>query len=201
MSSGYAEWDEYYRKYPVEELGWELGKPRPLLVEHVENELIPQCKALDTCCGAGTNPVYLAQNGFDVTGIDVSLTAIGMAKKKASPAKVNINFLAESFIDLSFKNEVFDFVFDLGCFHHVETEDRPKFIEGVFRVLQQEGVYMLTCFSHKNGPAWNHFTKQQIIDLFSSYFEIEEIRHYPLLESDGYTRFFYTALMKKNAKV
>jgi 2-polyprenyl-3-methyl-5-hydroxy-6-metoxy-1,4-benzoquinol methylase len=197
MCSNYSEWDEYYSKYPVEELGWELGKPRPILVEHVENGRIPKGKALDTCCGAGTNPVYLAQSGFDVTGIDISLTAIGMAKKKAKQSKVNINFLAESFIDLSFKDEVFDFVFDMGCFHHVEVEDRPKFIEGVFRVLRARGVYMLTCFSYKNGPAWNHFTRQQIIDLFSAYFKIEEIRHYPSLEGDRYIRFFYTALMKK----
>ena len=197
MCSNYSEWDEYYSKYPVEELGWELGKPRPILVEHVEKGLIPKGKALDTCCGAGTNPVYLAQSGFDVTGIDISLTAIGLAKENARQAKVNINFLAESFIDLSFKDEVFDFVFDMGCFHHVEVEDRPKFIEGVFRVLRARGVYMLTCFSYKNGSGWNHFTRQQIIDLFSGYFKIEEIRHYPSLEGDGYIRFFYTALMKK----
>ncbi len=197
MCSNYSEWDEYYRKYPVAELGWELGKPRPMLVEHVENGLVPKGKALDICCGAGTNPVYLAQKGFDVTGIDVSLTAIGMAKKKATRAKVDISFVTESFIDLSFKDEVFDFVFDMGCFHHVEVEDRPKFIEGVFRVLKKGSVYMLTCFSYKNGPEWNHFTEQQIIDLFSSYFEIEEIRQYPSLEGDGYTRFFYTVLMKK----
>jgi len=201
MCSTYFEWDEYYRKYPVAELGWELGKPRPILVEHVENGLIPKGKALDICCGAGTNPVYLARNGFDVTGIDVSLTAIGMAKKKTARAKVNINFVAESFIDLSFKDEVFDFVFDMGCFHHVVIEDRPKFIEGIFRVLKKGSVYMLTCFSYKNGPGWNHFTKQQIIDLFSSYFEIEEIRHYSSLEGDGYIRFFYTALMKKKPRV
>ena len=97
MCSNYAEWDEYYRKYPLEMLGWELGKPRPILVEYVEKGLIPKGKALDICCGAGTNSVYLAQSGFEVTGIDISLTAIGMAKKKAKQANVNINFLEESF--------------------------------------------------------------------------------------------------------
>ena len=33
-----------------------------------------------------------------------------MAKRKTAMAKVNLNFVAESFIDLSFKDEVFDFV-------------------------------------------------------------------------------------------
>jgi 2-polyprenyl-3-methyl-5-hydroxy-6-metoxy-1,4-benzoquinol methylase len=83
MSSASDEWDQIYRKFPLEELGWELGKPRPILVEFVEKGLIKKGKALDICCGAGTNTVYLAKQGFEVTGIDISQTAIKYAKKKA----------------------------------------------------------------------------------------------------------------------
>jgi hypothetical protein len=46
-------------------------------------------------------------------------------------------------------------------------------------------------------PAWNHFTKNQIAELFSDCFKIERLLHYRSLEGDGYTRFFYTALMQK----
>lgn len=197
MCSEYAEWDEYYRRYPLDELGWELGRPRPILVEHVNAGLLPKGRVLDTCCGAGTNPVYLAQNGFEVTGIDISLTAIGMAKEKAKQERVSIGLLNASFIDLAFKDGTFDCVFDMGCFHHVRVNERAKFVKGVHRVLREGGAYMLTCFSYGNGPGWNHFRKQQIIDLFSALFEIKQIRHYPSLEGDGHIRFFYTALMKK----
>jgi len=193
----YSEWDEVYRNYPLEELGWELGKPRLLLVEYMEKGFLPKGRALDLCCGAGTNTVYLSQNGFDVTGIDISKTAIKIARKKAHQAKVSINFLAESFINLSFNDEEFNFVFDMGCFHHVEVEERQKFIVGVHKVLKEGGIYMLTCFSYKNGLGWNHFTRQQINNLFSGHFELGEIRHYPSLEGDGVIRYFYTALMKK----
>lgn len=197
MSSQYSEWDEYYREYSLEELGWELGKPRPILVEYLTAGLIPKGKALDTCCGAGSNPVYLAQNGFEVAGIDISITAIGYAKQKASKAKADIGFVNGSFVDLAFADEVFDFVFDMGCFHHVAVEQRDAFIEGVHRVLRRNGVYMLTCFSYRNGSGWNYFTQHEIEDLFSGSFNIEKIRHYPSLEGDGQTRFFYTVLMKK----
>jgi SAM-dependent methyltransferase len=166
MCSDYAEWDEYYRKYPLEELGWELGKPRPILVEYSEAGLIPRGRALDTCCGAGTNPIYLAQKGLEVTGIDISLTAIKMAREKTRQAKINIGFVNESFIDLAFKDGAFDFVFDMGCFHHVEVKERRKFMEEVHRVLKEGGVYILTCFSYRNGSGWNHFTRRQIIYLF-----------------------------------
>jgi len=197
MDSNYEEWDEIYRKYPLEELGWELGKPRPILVEVVERGLIKKGKALDICCGAGTNTVYLAEKGFEATGIDISQTAIEIAKKKAEKAKVKIDFRVEDFTKLPFADEEFDFVHDMGCFHHVKVEDRSAFINGVHRVLKKDGMYMLTCFSYKNGAAWNHFTKKQLIDLFSDFFEMDELRHYPSVEGDGVTRYFYTVLMKK----
>lgn len=193
----YSEWDEYYKKYPLDELGWELGKPRPLLVELVKSGVIKIGVALDLCCGAGTNTVYLAQKGFEVSGIDISKTALGMVKQKTKLVRVDIAFLKGSFVDLAFADSIFDFVFDMGCFHHVKVDDRDRFIAGLNRVLKLDGQYMITCFSYKNGPGWNHFTKQQIIDLFSGYFNIDSIRHISSLEGDGVIRFFYTALMHK----
>jgi len=197
MSSNYDEWDQIYREYPLNSLGWELSRPRPILVEFVEKGLIKKGKALDLCCGAGTNTVYLAKRGFEVTAIDIAPRAIEYAKKKAGQANVKINFMVQNFVTLPFGEEEFDFVFDMGCFHHVKVEDRIKFIEGVHRVLKKGGSYLLTCFSYKNGRAWNHFTKKQIISLFSGYFEINEIRHISSIEGDGYRRYFYTVLMKK----
>lgn len=197
LSSSYEEWDQIYRKYPLKTLPWELGKPRRILVELVEKNVIKKGKVLDICCGAGTNAVYLAEKGFDVTGIDISQKAIEYAKDKAEKANVKIRFMVQNFLELPFKNEEFDFVFDMGCFHHVEVEDRSVFIKGVYRVLNKGGFYLLVCFSHKNGPAWNHFTKEQIVQLFSSYFKIIKMRHISSVEGDGYRRFFYSVLMTK----
>jgi ubiquinone/menaquinone biosynthesis C-methylase UbiE len=197
MVSSNNEWDQIYQKYPLEELGWELGKPRPILREYVEKGLLKKGKALDICCGAGTNTVYLAEKGFEVAGIDISPTAIGYAEKKAAYANVHVSFKVQDFLELPFEDEEFDFVFDMGCFHHVKPEDRATFINGVHRVLKKRGIYMLTCFSYKNGPAWNHFTRQQLIDLFSGLFEMGEFRHYLSKEGDGVARYFYTVLMKK----
>ena len=193
----YLKWDKYYRKYSLEELGWELGKPRPILVEYNKKGFLPKGKALDLCCGAGTNTLYLAKSGFDMTGMDISKTALKIAKKKTQNDKISINFLAGSFVDLSFREGSFDLVFDMGCFHHVKVEERPKMIEGVYRILCIGGVYMLTCFSYQNGQGWNHFTVQQLVNLFSGLFVLGKIMHYSSLEGDGVIRFFFTVLMKK----
>jgi len=36
MNSDYEEWDQIYRKYPLEALPWEFGKHRKILVELLE---------------------------------------------------------------------------------------------------------------------------------------------------------------------
>jgi 2-polyprenyl-3-methyl-5-hydroxy-6-metoxy-1,4-benzoquinol methylase len=73
-------------------------------VEYLQAGLLPKGRALDVCCGSGTNTIYLAQNGFEVTGIDISKTAIEIAKKKAEAAGISVDFLNESFIELPFSD-------------------------------------------------------------------------------------------------
>lgn len=195
--SGYEGWDRVYRETPLEALPWELGRPRQLLVELVEGGRVKPGKALDICCGAGTNAVYLAQKGFTVTGVDISPTAVGVAREKAEMAEVKIRFLVKNFLNLPFRDEEFDFVFDMGCFHHVHPQDRPAYINGVNRVLREGGLYFLVCFSYRNGVAWNHFTRNQLIRYFSDYFKIENVRHISSLERDNVVRYFYAVLMEK----
>jgi SAM-dependent methyltransferase len=197
MTFNYNKWDKIYRKNPLKTLGWELGRPRPVLVELIEKNVIRKGKTLDVCCGAGTNSIYLARNGFLVTAIDISPTAIRYAKKESAKEKLIIDFTIQNFVNLSFIDDIFDFVFDMGCFHHVSIIDRLAFIEGINRVLKRNGLYLLTCFSSKNGPGWNHFTKKQLIQLFSKYFKIIKLHHYSSIEGDDIKRFFYTILMKK----
>jgi ubiquinone/menaquinone biosynthesis C-methylase UbiE len=137
-----------------------------------------------------------AQNGYDVTGIDISRTALRIARAKAATAKVNIGFLNESFVDLPFGDGRFDFVWDMIRFHQVTVQERGKFITGVHRVIKPNGGYMLTCFSYHNEPDWNHFTKQQLINLFDDYLIFGEFRHYHSIEGDDAIRFFHKVLMK-----
>ncbi len=191
-------WDRIYHRYQPESLPWELGKPRRVLVELVDSGRVAPGKALDLCCGAGTNPIYMAKKGFNVAALDISDKAVEYAKEQAFRVNVSINFLVATFLRLPFKSEEFDFAFDFGCFHHVEVMNRTTFIKGVYRVLKPKGTYFLVCFSHKNGPAWNHFTKEQILELFEDYFQIEWIKHVPSLEGDNVTRYFYEVLMEKS---
>ena len=49
MSNSYDEWDQIYRRNSLNTLGWELGRPRPILMEIIQKDLINKGKALDIC--------------------------------------------------------------------------------------------------------------------------------------------------------
>jgi len=190
-------WDGIYHRTLPESLPWEVGRPRSVLVELVDSQQVVPGKTLDLCCGMGTNPVYLAQRGFDVTALDISDKAIEYAKEKATKSGVKLQLLIGDYLWLPFRRGEFDFTFDFGCFHHVKKEDRVPFIKGLYTVLKPEAAYLMVCFSNKNGTAWNHFTKKQIYELFGDAFKFRWLKHVSSIEGDEVTRYFYEALMKR----
>ncbi len=68
--------------------------PSPYLAENIEfvKSLVPGRKALDIACGEGRNSIFLAREGFDVTGIDISEAGLGKASKWMKREKLHIAF-------------------------------------------------------------------------------------------------------------
>lgn len=192
--------DDVYQDYPAEALPWELSKPRKTLIDLIESGRILPGSALDIRCGVGTNAVNMAEKGFQVAAIDISKHALKLSIRKARKAKVDIQFALASFVTLPFKDKAFDFVFDMGCFHHIEVEDREDFIRGVCQILKPKALYQLICFSDRNGIAWNHFTKEQLTHCFAGRFRFTSLDHFGSVEGNGYTRFFYSILLQRREK-
>lgn len=66
--------------------------------------------------------------------MDISKTAIEKAKRKSQQIGVSIDFRVGNALNLPFENEEFDFILDMGYFHHIRPEDRKQFIEGILRI-------------------------------------------------------------------
>ena len=193
-------WDEIYHHRNQKNLPWELGKPREGLVNIVKKGIVTPSRTLDLCCGVGTNPIYLAKQGFEVMALDISDKAVEIAKKKSNKEGVEIYFFVADYLHIPLLREKFNFIFDFGCFHHVKAQNRINFIQEVCRVLKSNGVFFLTCFSDINGSEWNHFTSDQLIDIFGNFFNIKWIRPFSSIEGDNVKRFFYEILMIKRIK-
>ncbi|MDN4480757.1 class I SAM-dependent methyltransferase [Demequina muriae] len=76
-------WDARYRS---RERVW-TGHPNAPLIDEVEHIVTPGT-ALDVGCGEGADAVWLARQGWLVTAVDLSLTAIGRAREHAETAGV-----------------------------------------------------------------------------------------------------------------
>ncbi|GAB6163969.1 hypothetical protein JCM12298_31290 [Desulfothermus naphthae] len=128
--------DKIYQNMHPAEIPWNIETPPKALVELVESGKVKPCKTIDLGCGTGNYAIYLANKGFNVTGVDISPTAIKIARENAEKKRVKINFLiADVLGDLDEIKETFDFAYDWGLLHHIFPEKRKKYVENVYRIL------------------------------------------------------------------
>ncbi|MFI9509530.1 SAM-dependent methyltransferase [Nocardia sp. NPDC052566] len=71
-------WEAHYQQ---REQIWS-GQPNPLLVREIAG--LPPGSALDLGCGEGADALWLAAQGWRVTAVDVSATALGRAAERAA---------------------------------------------------------------------------------------------------------------------
>jgi tellurite methyltransferase len=105
-------------------------RPSPFLSQEIERigRLAPGNRALDIACGEGRNSVFLAQQGFLVTGLDISDVGLGKAARRAAEAGVRVDF-----------QQV-----DLDGYHFTEQFDLIINFNFLLRELIPEAVHALT---------------------------------------------------------
>ena len=192
-------WDDIYKTHKLEEIPWHSSQPDKNLVRLVKEKKIEKGLALDMCSGDGTNSIYLASKGFKVIGVDISPTAVEIAKARCSKRKVSCDYFVRNVLELKFDNK-FDFIFDRGCFHHIPEKDKPKYALLVNNLLKKKGKFYLLCFSDKNPPFEKNMSKNDIRFFFSEYFHIIFIKDSIHKEPPtGHKTYLYASFMvKKN---
>lgn len=162
-------------------------------IKFLKKQGIEKGKVLDIGCGGGRHTILFAKYGFNSYGIDYSKTAIDLAKRDAVAKKVKVNFKVANVLNLPYPKDSFNIINDTGCLHHIKKKDWKLYLKNILKVLKRGGYYKLFAFStnikfltgqkiskKKNwiiqkGHYCHFFTKKEIKEFFSKYFEILKI--------------------------
>ncbi|WP_339922029.1 class I SAM-dependent methyltransferase [uncultured Cyclobacterium sp.] len=94
--------------------------------------------------GYGRNAKAFMDKGFDVTGIEISETAIAIAKKTyGSEIKVHLGAVNE----MPFDSETFDGIFCYALIHLLDENDRSKLIANCYNQLRENGIMIFVAIS------------------------------------------------------
>lgn len=153
--------------------------------ELVKNMLIPGV-------GYGRNAQIFKESGIDVTGIEISKTAIDMARKHYGTGMVIHH---GSVTDMPFDQYLYDGIFCYALIHLLDGNEREKLIRDCYDQLSENGYMVFTVISKAatsygqgkfvsrdryeifEGIKMFFYDKESIASEFSEYglFEISEI--------------------------
>jgi ubiquinone/menaquinone biosynthesis C-methylase UbiE len=104
---------------------------------------------LDLACGAGRHAVFLAQQGFAVTGTDISQTGLKMTRNKLEERGLTATLVKSAMNDLPFSDSSFDAVICTRAIHHQRVFGIQQTISEIKRVLRKDGPVLVDFLSKK----------------------------------------------------
>ena len=144
---------DWNQRYIDSDTPWDSGLPSEELKRFLDSGLVKPCRALELGCGTGTNAVFLAQSGFQVTAADLSEVALKQARDKSEKAGVSIEFLQADVTKLPHDVAPFRFVFDRGTYHIVRSENMMGFQKMLARLVEPGGYYFVLAGNiNENAP-------------------------------------------------
>lgn len=112
-------------------------------------------KLLEVGCGAGIDLVHFARGGAIVTGIDLSTTALDLARKNIEQNKLAADLRKMNGEFMEFEDNLFDVVYAHGVLQY--TGDTPKMVAEIHRVLKPGGQAIMMVY---NRISWLNLMRQ-----------------------------------------
>src|SRR6267142_6147960 len=171
-------------KGEAEELGlgtkppWSIGQPQPELAALIEQGKL-RGDVLDVGCGEAAIDLHLAERGFTTVGLDLSPTAVELARKEAAKRGLtNASFEVADISAFTGYDDRFGTIVDSTLFHSIPVEAREGYQQSIVRAAAPGASYYALVFDRAglpNGPA-NPVTEDELRDVVAKYWVIDEIR-------------------------
>jgi 2-polyprenyl-3-methyl-5-hydroxy-6-metoxy-1,4-benzoquinol methylase len=141
--------------------------PNPYLVKMASGR--KPGKALDVAMGQGRNAVWLAQQGWEVTGYDPSTAGLKKAQENAAAAGVKVSTVEAMHDDFDYGKEQWDLI--VLCYALTSMDDKA-YLERLKGSLKKGGVIIVEQFnspssSGAKGPAnalFRSFEDMRVVD-------------------------------------
>jgi len=194
-------------------------------LKKVEKYQVEDKNILDLGCGTGRNSNYLAKEGGNVIGIDISKTALLIAKERAEELGLRVGYrLGDIGENYDIKDESIDIILDVTSSNSLDDEGRENYLREMSRVLRKGGFVFVRALCKdgddnakkllKENPGEEYdtykikemgltervFSKADFMATYGKYFEIlklEKITHYSAFNNRVYKRNYWLAYLKK----
>lgn len=131
---------QQFNKYPYDEVVSFIFKYAP------RNSDKANINILEIGCGAGNNLWFAAREGFSVTGIDASPSAISYAKSRFEQDRLHGHFEVRDFTNLHLENNSFDLAIDRAALTHTTETHAREAVSEIHRVLKPGGIFFSQLF-------------------------------------------------------
>jgi len=110
---------------------------------------LPHGRALDIGCGTGTQAVYMARSGWEVTAVDAVPRPLSRARARADEAGVSVDWILADAARLHRLGLTpgFTLVFDRGCFHGLDESQRGAYAAAVDELAAPGATLLMMAFA------------------------------------------------------
>jgi ubiquinone/menaquinone biosynthesis C-methylase UbiE len=109
----------------------------PIFARQINYQARRGQRVLEIGCGMGAVAATMAQQGLDVTAIDITPTAVRMTRQRFTLMGLDGNILQADAERLPFRDASFDLVWAWGVIHH--TANMAQAVNEIYRVLRPGG--------------------------------------------------------------
>jgi SAM-dependent methyltransferase len=184
--SGPSMWDERYSS-----AGYLFGTDPAAFLSRNADLLPPGATALVVADGEGRNSVFLAEQGLDVTAMDISPVGVDKARRLAAERRVSVDYRLADILAWEWAPEAYDVVAAVFIQFLVPSQ-RSAVFEGMQRTLRPGGLLLLHGYRPEQvdlgtgGPSdpAHMYTEALLADAFAD-LDIEVLHGYDAVISEG----------------
>lgn len=150
--------EQVYRRAggDVHQVVWADLEANPCLIDWLNQNTPTGRRAIVVGCGLGDDVAYLAKQGFDVLGFDISPTAITMCQKRY-PEIAACFRVADLFDCPAAWRQNFDLVFECNTIQALFGQWRDRALNAIVELVAPAGVVLVSCRSRNVGEKEDAF--------------------------------------------